>query len=140
MDLLVEDVQRDTSVFKLLSLTSPRSLVCRSAAIVRPVLMCERGLQMTPTLPLLKLRFVSITLKDANAKQSRIRLTLFGFTYTFHPDLAWVTDLSEFAKAPPGVGPSPEITFVILLFVRHSSKLFRANEPRFHCPSSMGLS
>ena len=54
-------------------------------------------------MPLLKLRFVSITLKDANAKQSRVKLTLFGFTYTFHPDLAWVSDLSEFAKAPPGV-------------------------------------
>ena len=91
-------------------------------------------------MPLLKLRFVSITLKDANAKQSRIRLTLFGFTYSFHPDLAWVTDLSEFVKAPPGVGPSPVITFVILLFVRHSSKLSRTNEPRFHCPSSMDLS
>jgi hypothetical protein len=33
MDLLVEDVQRDTSVFNLLSLTSPRSLVCRVATL-----------------------------------------------------------------------------------------------------------
>ena len=32
-DLLVEDVQRDASVFKLLSLTSPRSLVCRLATL-----------------------------------------------------------------------------------------------------------
>lgn len=71
---------------------------------------------MAPTMPLLKLRFVSITLKDANAKQSRIKLTLFGFTYTFHPDLAWVTDLAEFSKAPPGVGPSPEIILITLLY------------------------
>jgi len=32
MDLLIEDVTKDTT-FKLLSLTSPRSLVCRSAAL-----------------------------------------------------------------------------------------------------------
>jgi hypothetical protein len=64
-------------------------------------------------MPLLKLRFVSITLKDANAKQSRIKLTLFGFTFTFHPDLAWVTDLAAFVKAPPGVGLPSEIIVVL---------------------------
>jgi autophagy-related protein 2 len=88
-------------------------------------------------MPLLKLRLVSITLKDANAKQSRIRLTLFGFTYTFHPDLAWATDLAEFVKAPPGVGPPPKVTHVVLLLIRRSSKLFRPNERSSLCPSSM---
>ena len=33
MDLLVEDVKRDNSVLKILSLTSPRSLVSRPTAL-----------------------------------------------------------------------------------------------------------
>ncbi|KAG8933304.1 autophagy- protein 2 [Tulasnella sp. 417] len=52
--------------------------------------------------PLLKIRITSTTDPGTAAKQSAIRLTATGFTYTLHPNLDWVNDLARFAKAPPG--------------------------------------
>ncbi|KAH9946106.1 uncharacterized protein BXZ73DRAFT_86295 [Epithele typhae] len=66
-----------------LSLTSPRSwsVTARSA---------------------LKLRFTSLIVPETTAKESRVRLTVSGITYTFYPDISWAEDLGRFFKAPPG--------------------------------------
>lgn len=52
---------------------------------------------------MLKLRFISLTVAETTAKETRVNLTLWGFTYHVYPDFKWVTDLALFAKAPPGV-------------------------------------
>ncbi|KIO29524.1 hypothetical protein M407DRAFT_70393 [Tulasnella calospora MUT 4182] len=48
-------------------------------------------------------RITSTTDPGTAAKQSAIRLTATGFTYTLHPNLDWINELARFAKAPPGV-------------------------------------
>ncbi|KAI0721077.1 hypothetical protein C8T65DRAFT_601842 [Cerioporus squamosus] len=50
----------------------------------------------------LKLRFTSLIVPGTTAKESRIRLTVSGLTYNFHPDIGWAADLGRFFKAPPG--------------------------------------
>lgn len=62
-----------------------------------------RGHQTPSPRPLLKIRIASTTDPGTAAKQSAIRLTATGFTYTLHPNLDWVNELARFAKAPPGV-------------------------------------
>lgn len=52
----------------------------------------------------MKLRFTSLVVPETTAKESRIKLTLCGFTYNLYPDFAWALDLGQFVKAPPGVG------------------------------------
>ena len=52
---------------------------------------------------MLKLRFVSLILPETNAKESRVKVTLSGITYTLHGDLDWIAELANFVKAPPGV-------------------------------------
>lgn len=52
---------------------------------------------------MLKLRFVSLAIPETKAKESRVKVTLSGITYTFHPSVQWMTELTRFAKAPPGV-------------------------------------
>jgi len=42
-------------------------------------------------------------LPETNTRETRVKLTLCGFTYTFFPDLDWMADLAEFGKNPPGV-------------------------------------
>jgi autophagy-related protein 2 len=52
---------------------------------------------------MVKLRFTSLVVPETTAKESRLKLTLWGFTYDAYPDLKWVADLGRFVKAPPGV-------------------------------------
>lgn len=49
---------------------------------------------------------------ETTAKESRVKLTLCGFTYNVYPDLKWTADLSRFFKAPPGV--SVQFLFIYL--------------------------
>ncbi|CAA7271644.1 unnamed protein product [Cyclocybe aegerita] len=51
---------------------------------------------------ILKLRFSSSIIPETNTKETRIKLTLCGFTYRFFPDTTWISDLASFAKNPPG--------------------------------------
>lgn len=40
-------------------------------------------------------------------KESRVKLTLWGFTCNVFPDIQWLSDLEQFAKSPPGVSYLP---------------------------------
>jgi autophagy-related protein 2 len=54
--------------------------------------------------PMVKARFTSLIVPETSAKETKIRLTLWGFTCHFYPDLQWISDVGQFVKAPPGVG------------------------------------
>ncbi|CAL1704672.1 unnamed protein product [Somion occarium] len=113
MDLTILDHTEDGSTSTLLALTIPRT--------------------MTTTIrSLLKLRFASLVVAGTTAKESRIRLTISGITYTFLPNLKWIQDLTDFAKAPPGVFESvvpSERTRVSLKLVDTSLRLLAPSNP-----------
>ncbi|ESK94572.1 hypothetical protein Moror_7968, partial [Moniliophthora roreri MCA 2997] len=67
----------------LLSLSSPRNLLIASK-------------------PIVKFRFTSLTIPESSSKESRMRVSLWGFTFNFSPDINWIQDLIHFASAPPG--------------------------------------
>ena len=52
---------------------------------------------------IVKLRFSTSTAIETQTKETRVKLTMCGFTYTFFPDLNWIYDLIDFGKNPPGV-------------------------------------
>jgi len=54
---------------------------------------------------LLELRFTSLILPGTTAKESRIRLTLRGFTYNLTSDFGLFADITRFFNSPPGVRP-----------------------------------
>ncbi|KAL0581534.1 autophagy-related protein 2 [Marasmius crinis-equi] len=101
------------SPITLISLTSPRNLLLLSQ-------------------PLLKLRFTSLEIPGTTSKESRIRISLCGFTYNFSTDMAWMTDLATFASAPPGafetVVPS-ERTSLVAKVMNGSIKVTAPNHP-----------
>ncbi|KAK7467202.1 autophagy-related protein 2 [Stygiomarasmius scandens] len=63
--------------------------------------VATRNLLSAPE-PLLKLEFMSGQIPQTTSKESSVRLSLWGFTYNFKPDIAWVTDFISFVAAPPG--------------------------------------
>ncbi|KAJ7632689.1 hypothetical protein FB45DRAFT_913186 [Roridomyces roridus] len=73
----------NTTAETLLSLTTPRGLA--SAAK-----------------PLVNLAFTSLVVPETAAKESRIKLSLWGFTCSVSPDVQWANDLALFFKPPPG--------------------------------------
>ncbi|KAI0093682.1 hypothetical protein BDY19DRAFT_1063485 [Irpex rosettiformis] len=83
-DLCVRETSSSNTVLVFLSSTTPRNMV--------------NNVQ-----PLLKLRFTSLVVSDSAAKESRIKVTICGATYTLYPNLDWITDITRFVKAPPGV-------------------------------------
>ncbi|KAF9227681.1 hypothetical protein BS17DRAFT_774146 [Gyrodon lividus] len=66
------------------------------------VLNAHRSLSSAPR-PMVKARIISLAVPETTAKESRIKLSLWGFTIYVPPDLRFVNDLAVFAKAPPGV-------------------------------------
>ncbi len=44
-----------------------------------------------------------LVIPESTAKESRIKISLWGFTYKLYPDIGWTADIAEFIKAPPGV-------------------------------------
>jgi len=52
---------------------------------------------------MVKLRFSTVSIPGTAGKETRIKLTLHGFTYTMFPDIGWIDDMTVFAKNPPGV-------------------------------------
>ncbi|OAX41967.1 hypothetical protein K503DRAFT_832684 [Rhizopogon vinicolor AM-OR11-026] len=84
MDLHIGEVSPKWELVPLLVLTLPRSL----SSVPRPMV---------------KARFTSLIVPETNAKETKIRLTLWGFTCHFYPDLQWISDVGRFVKAPPGV-------------------------------------
>ncbi|EPQ58082.1 hypothetical protein GLOTRDRAFT_35556 [Gloeophyllum trabeum ATCC 11539] len=98
LNIGIRDLDATGEVLTMLSLTPLRDLVgifTRDPSYI--------SVMASPTRPMLKLRFTSATVSDrGTAKQSRVRLSLAGFTYNLLPDLQWASDLGQFAKAPPG--------------------------------------
>ncbi|KAJ7172409.1 hypothetical protein C8R46DRAFT_992546 [Mycena filopes] len=97
----------------LLSLTTPRGLT--SAAK-----------------PLLKLAFTSMTVPETTAKESRIKLALWGFTCNLSPDIQWATDLALFFKPPPGAFEAvipTERTHISLKIVDGSIRVSASRHP-----------
>lgn len=44
---------------------------------------------------------------EIKSKETRVKLTICGFTFSLYPDMDWIADLAEFSKNPPGVSPFP---------------------------------
>ncbi|KAG2144870.1 hypothetical protein BD769DRAFT_1661009 [Suillus cothurnatus] len=84
MDLHVGEVSPKWELVPLLVLTLPRSL----SSVPRPMV---------------KARFTSLVVPESGAKETKIRLALWGFTCHVYPNLQWISDLARFIKAPPGV-------------------------------------
>ncbi|GLB34893.1 putative autophagy-related protein 2 CAD motif containing protein [Lyophyllum shimeji] len=83
MDVTMKDTTTPHSDQTFISLTSPRSLMSIPRSMI-------------------KLRFTSLVVPGTTAKESRIKLTLAGFTFTVFPDFSWITDLAAFVQSPPG--------------------------------------
>ncbi|TFK29985.1 hypothetical protein FA15DRAFT_663305 [Coprinopsis marcescibilis] len=108
MDADIQDTTVTESVRTFLSLTTTRSLTA------------------TPT-PMIKLKFISSTIPETTAKENRVSVSLYGFTFNLHPDLALPVDLGQFFKSPPGtfesVVPS-ERTLISLKIIEGSVRSF----------------
>ncbi|KAG6336408.1 hypothetical protein ID866_2681 [Astraeus odoratus] len=84
MDLRVADTSALGSYTPLVVLTAPRSL------------------SATPK-PMAKARIASLVVPETIAKESKIKLSLWGITCYVPSELGFASDLALFAKAPPGV-------------------------------------
>lgn len=100
MNLLINDHTGQGNIHTLLSLTKARDLVSLNPV---KIFLSLSILQLLSPQPLLKLRFTSVILPETIAKESRIRLHLWGFTYQLFTDVSWISDITLFANAPPGV-------------------------------------
>ena len=60
------------------------------------------ALPSSAPLPIVALAFSGSVDQETGLKESRIQLTLAGFTYSLTSNLAWLQDLAAFAKAPEG--------------------------------------
>ncbi|KAJ7285766.1 hypothetical protein C8J57DRAFT_1168465 [Mycena rebaudengoi] len=113
MGLDVRNVTDSGDADSLLSLTTPR------------------GLTSAPK-PMLKLTFASLVVPETTAKESRLRVTLWGFTCNLSPEVQWATDLGLFIKPPPGafeaVIPS-ERTVISLKVVDGSIRVLALHHP-----------
>jgi len=72
---------------------------------------------------------------EIKSKETRIKLTICGFTFSFYPDMHWIADLAEFFKNPPGVSFFiwfPEnATRSIDTHKRHLKSLYRTIEHEY---------
>ena len=110
-ELDVIEWSKDGSALRFLGLTRPNAMVSTSG--IMPLQLIQFAMQSSSGQSLLKLRFVSLTIPETNAKESRVKVTLSGVTYTLHPMLDWAAELGLFFKAPPGVS--------LFRFYRHIS-------------------
>ncbi|KAH7103957.1 hypothetical protein BKA62DRAFT_695150 [Auriculariales sp. MPI-PUGE-AT-0066] len=83
LDISVTDTLTSGESLQLLGLTNERTF-------------------SSPTNPIVKVRFASSTDPGTRAKEARIRVTLYGFTFILSSDFDWATDLAAFVKNPPG--------------------------------------
>ncbi|KAF7363504.1 GP-PDE domain-containing protein [Mycena sanguinolenta] len=94
-------------------------------------LTAPRGLTSAPK-PLLKLSFTSLVVPQTTAKESRIRVALWGFTCNLSPDIQWATDLGLFFKPPPGAFEAvipTERTHLSLKILDGSIRIVASNHP-----------
>ncbi|KAJ7709834.1 hypothetical protein B0H17DRAFT_915352 [Mycena rosella] len=110
------DVRNATSTGtseSLLSLTTPRGLTSASK-------------------PILKVAFTSLIVPDTTAKESRVRVALWGFTCNLSPDVQWAADFSLFIKPPPGAFEAvipTERTHISVKIADGSTRVLAANHP-----------
>ncbi|KAI0306470.1 hypothetical protein B0F90DRAFT_1690173 [Multifurca ochricompacta] len=81
----------------------------------------------SPPRPLVKLRFSSTTFPETASKESRVRLTLHGFTLNFVPNIKRLDALIAFARPPPGVFETVvpnERTQITVKIIEGSVRLF----------------
>ncbi|KAL0946599.1 hypothetical protein HGRIS_012798 [Hohenbuehelia grisea] len=113
MDLTISDTNAAGSKLQFLNLTSPRSLSSSPKSMI-------------------KLRFTSMVIPETTAKETRINVTLWGFTFSIFPDFAWLADMAVFAKAPPGAFESvipSERTRITLKIMNGSVRALAPNNP-----------
>ncbi|KAG6898364.1 hypothetical protein C0992_009039 [Termitomyces sp. T32_za158] len=109
----IRDVLTSTLSRTYLSYTSPRGLT-------------------SPPNSMVKIRFTSLILPGTAAKESRLKLTLSGLTFTFFSDLAWIKDLGSFAQSPPGTFESvipSERTHISIKILDVAIRVFAPNHP-----------
>ncbi|KZT70159.1 hypothetical protein DAEQUDRAFT_226544 [Daedalea quercina L-15889] len=82
-DITLTETTKSGLTTSIIALTHPHSLMSAQTSAV-------------------KVRFVSLVVPETTAKESRIKLTFRGITFTAHPDFSWISDLTSFAEAPPG--------------------------------------
>ncbi|KAI0035921.1 hypothetical protein K488DRAFT_42229 [Vararia minispora EC-137] len=94
---------------------------------------CYRSCQlMSQHRRMVQLRFASSVVAGSLAKESRVDVTLSGFTFNFFPDIQWALALAEFVKAPPGVfeGVPPSEQTVVEARIREGAiRLFAPAHP-----------
>jgi autophagy-related protein 2 len=92
--------------------TSPRAIITsQSGTLYRSFVVAASltKIQSSVPRPMVKARFTSLAVPETGAKETKIRLALWGFTCHVYPNLEWISDLARFMKAPPGVSvPSSE--------------------------------
>ncbi|KAF5380922.1 hypothetical protein D9615_004012 [Tricholomella constricta] len=113
MDVTIINMPTPHSSQIFMSLTAPRSLASAPKSMV-------------------KLRFTSLVVPGITAKESRVKLTLSGFTFTIFPDFSWTTDLGVFVKSPPGTFESvipSERTRISLKVSDGAIRTFAPNHP-----------
>ncbi|KAF9265490.1 hypothetical protein L218DRAFT_860278 [Marasmius fiardii PR-910] len=110
IDLSVINHTASRGALTLFSLASPRNLLLISK-------------------PILKLRYTSLVIPGTNFKESKVRISLWGFIYTFSSDTSWMTDLAAFATAPPGAFETVVPSERTSLNVRVMDGSIRANAP-----------
>ncbi|KAH9966770.1 hypothetical protein BC827DRAFT_1374003 [Russula dissimulans] len=89
-------------------------------------LAAQRSLFSAPK-PVIKLLFTSIAFPEINSKESRVKLSLHGFTLNLFPDVKRIDALVAFAKPPPGVFESvvpSERTRITVKIADGSARLF----------------
>ncbi|KAJ6630872.1 hypothetical protein B0H10DRAFT_2160244 [Mycena sp. CBHHK59/15] len=113
MDLNVRNTTASGKAESLLSLTAPR------------------GLTSTPK-PLIKVAFTSLVVPETTAKESRLKVALWGFTCHLSPEVQWANDLGLFIKPPPGAFEAvipTERTYISLKVLDGSVRVSAANHP-----------
>nr|GAT53224.1 predicted protein [Mycena chlorophos] len=140
-DIIASDVEivaqtkkerKEETVFTV----TARGLEARNTNTARAVdvllsLTTPRGLISSPR-PILKLVFTSFVVPETTAKESKLRMTLWGFTFNFSPYIQWIADLQSFVKPPPGAFESvvpTERTHISLKILDGSIRAVTAKHP-----------
>ena len=89
-DISVLETSPSGSLLSFLGLTTPSDMVNFLSLWIR---RCTHSSdQGNHTQAMLKLRVTSFVVANTTAKESRIKVTLYGATFSLHPDLQWIND------------------------------------------------
>jgi len=105
-DLTLSEISPSNSSSPILRLTVPYDVVRLSNYL--SIGYTHNFAQLASSNSLIKLRYVGAVDPETFAKETRVRLSLSGFTYFLSPDISWMIDLGSFFSAPEGVSGSSE--------------------------------